>query len=389
MAENYTLGVQYQLSPASVVEVRYVGNHTFDQFQSLNANPDIATVQKSFPNYGGTACTAANAPGLGRPNCNYGLIDTVANSAFSIYNALQTSVTFHDFHHWTGTASYTYSRTIDNTSEINATLSGGNTNNFAQDPLNSNIGERGVSGNSYPNVWGLQLAYNEPWFSSQQGVLGKLLGGYFMNSFYQFNGGQPFSPFQASSVESPFVNPNDPKAASNFCDAGFASNFGFGGFESQCRPILSNASAPMTSVGINTGPGGYINYVTGAKISPSDVHWLWNNQYEAIARHNPFPGVGRNTLRGDSFNNVDMTVGKNVKIHERINMILQASAFNLFNRAYYGTPDPNIEDSLVAPNSYLSNYYGLGTTTGSSAGNGAFFQGLGNRNIQLGGKITF
>jgi hypothetical protein len=394
MAESYTLGMQYQVLPAAVMEVRYVGNHTFDQFQSLNSNPDVLDVQKVFPGYGTAPCTTVGAIGYTRPNCNNTLMETIANTSFSIYNSLQTSLTYHDFHHFTGTASYTFSRTVDNTSEINPTLSGGNTNEFAQDPLNTNIGERGVSGNSYPNVWGIQLAYNEPWFSGQKGILGRALGGYFLNTFYQFNGGQPFTPWQASSVESPYVNANDPKAATGFCDTDFALNFGFGGFESQCRPVLSNPKAPMTSVGINTGAKGYINYVTGAPISASDVHWLWNNQYEAIARNNPFPGVGRNTLRGDSFNNVDLTVGKNVHITERVSMILQASAFNVLNRAYYGTPDPNLEDSLYPtlygiPNSFLSNYYGSGVGLGSSAGGGAFFQGLGNRNLQLSGKITF
>jgi hypothetical protein len=132
--------------------------------------------------------------------------------------------------------------------------------------------------------------------------------------------------------------------------------------------------------------------VTGASISPTDVQWLWNNQYEAIARRNPFPGINRNTLRGDSFNNVDATLGKNVKLTERVNMVLQVSAFNVMNRAYYGTPDANLEDSLypnygLAPSFLLNTFEGSGS--GSSAGGGAFFQGLGNRNIQLGGKVTF
>ena len=35
MAESYTLGVQYQVARAGVAEVRYVGNHTFRQFQSF------------------------------------------------------------------------------------------------------------------------------------------------------------------------------------------------------------------------------------------------------------------------------------------------------------------------------------------------------------------
>ena len=393
MSETYQLGVQYQLFPAGVFEARYVGNHTFHQFQALNANPDVGDVRAAFPNYGSSTsvCTTAGAPGYNRPSCNNFIVESTANTSFSIYNALQTSFTVHDFHHWTGTASYTFSRTIDNASEIFSTGSGGTTSALAQNPLDTNSGERGVSGNSYPNVWGIQMAYNEPWFTKQSGILGKALGGYFFNTFYQFNGGQPFNPIQnAISVQSSPVlgyiaanpNINAAEAGNSFCDASFSAFFG-----NPCRPILSNPKAPISSIGINTGPGGYIDYVTGNPTSPSSEHWLWNNQYEAIARNNPFPGVGRNTLRGDSYNDVDMTVGKNIKLTERINMVLQMSVFNVLNRAYYGTPDVNVEDSSYG--GFLSTFYAPGTSQESAAAGGAYAQGLGNRNVQLIGKITF
>jgi hypothetical protein len=398
MAETYTLGVQYQLAPAAVWEVRYVGSHTFGQFQSLNTNPDIADVQSAFPGYGGSYCTDTTAAGYGRPNCSYDLVDTVGNTAFDIYNSLQTSLTVRNFHHWTGQASYTYSRAISNTSEIFSTFGGGNTNAFAQDPLNPDIGERGVDGNSYPNIWGIQLTYNEPWFTKQEGILGRILGGYFLNSFYQFNGGQAFNPYQADSMESPNVKiPSSNPAViadvtSNFCDAGFASNFGSGGALSQCRPILANKSAPASSVGINVGGGVYENYVTGAVASRDSFHWLWNNKEEAMALGNPFPGAGRNILRGDSFNNLDASVGKNIKVTERATLQLTMNVFNVLNRAYYGTPDANLEDSLYPdyglPNSFLLNTF-TGGSPGTSAGGGAYYAGFGNRNIQLTAHVNF
>lgn len=83
---------------------------------------------------------------------------------------------------------------------------------------------------------------------------------------------------------------------------------------------------------------------------------------------------------------VDLTIGKNIKVTERVNMLLQMSAFNVLNRAYYATPDPNLEDSSFS--SFLQNTYENGNQESPGAG-GAYFQGLGNRNIQLTGKITF
>lgn len=398
MAETYTLGIQYQVAPSAVWTINYVGVHTFDQFQSLNTNPDILDVQASFPSYGKglTVCTNPAATGYTRENCNYGLIDTVGNTAFALYNALQSSLTTRSFRGFSGVASFTWSREVSNTSEIFSTNGGGNTNAFAQDPLNPDQGERGVDGNSYPFLWGINMNYNEPWFSKQNGIIGRLLGGYFLNTIYQFNGGQPFTPFQSDSVESGALTipstSNVAQVTSNFCDAGFAANFDAGGANSQCRPILANKGAPLTSVGINVGSGVYENYVTGAVAPRDSFHWLWNNQTEAIALKNPFPGVGRNTLRGDSWNDVDASLGKNFKVTERATVQLTMNVFNVFNRAYYGTPDANLEDSLYPdygyPNSFLLDTF-QGYSAGTAAGGGAYFAGFGNRNIQLGGHINF
>jgi hypothetical protein len=404
--ETYSFGVQYQVLPSAVAEARYVGNHTYGNFQAVNSNPDILDVQSAFPNYGaGTpACTDPTAVGYTRPNCNYGPVETYGNSAFSLYDALQASLTMRNLHGFSGIFSYTWSRTVDNTDDFSISINnnggGGQASPIAQNPLNTNLGERGVSGNSYPNVWGIQLTYTEPWFHEQRGILGRLLGGYMLNGFYQFNGGQTYNPLQvATTVQSsavlgdiagtgsisPFtaalINPTE--AGQGFCDLGFVA----AGFAASCRPVLSNAKAPLQSVGINLGPAGYVDYVTGNPVSRSSEHWIWNNQYEALALNNPFPGVGRNILRGNSWNDFDLSGSKTFKIAERVNVQITASAFNLFNRGYYGTPDLNIEHSLNSPATFETTLFT--GTLGSGAGGGSYPQGLGNRNIQLMGKIIF
>jgi hypothetical protein len=90
---------------------------------------------------------------------------------------------------------------------------------------------------------------------------------------------------------------------------------------------------------------------------------------------------------------VDISVVKGFRVAERVKVNLQVSAFNVLNRGYYGTPDPGIEDTLYpviygVPESFLSNYYS-GGGGGSPAAGGAFSQGPGNRNVQVGGKVVF
>ena len=161
----------------------------------------------------------------------------------------------------------------------------------------------------------------------------------------------------------------------SYCDNSF--NTAFDSAVDTCRPILANPSAPAGTVGRNTGGGVYKDVATGAVLARSSFHWLYNNQAEAQALGNPYPGVGRNTLKGMTWNNPDMSVYKNTKITERLNMQLQFLVYNPLNRAYYGVPDAEVEDA--------------GSTFGNFTGNTGSTFGVGNgeRNVQLGGKFIF
>jgi Carboxypeptidase regulatory-like domain/TonB dependent receptor len=413
IAENYTLGIQQQVGRLAVAEVRYVGNHSYDEFQNLNGNAFInaapptttvtaaqnyKTLAQGFPNLfpSTTYCTTANAVGLGTQNCNLTTLSTRANTAFSIYNSLQAQLRIENYHGIFANAAYTYSRTIDNADEVYSTATGGGTISTAQSPFNTNQAERAVAGNSYPNVFTLSMVYQVPFYSEQRGFMGRLLGGYSVNTIWTYNSGQVYTPVQSSkanpnaAVTAKIPTANVGQALFSFCDFNYNTNI-IG--NDSCRPILSNPSAPIGSVGINGGPGvGYLNYGTGAPIARDSVHWLLNNEYEAEALGTPYPGVGRSTLRGNTVNELDMSVFKTIRINERFSAQLRLNAYNVPNRAYYGTPDFTLNNS--DPSKHVSAAYPGGFNTFNTyfpnAGGGVAAPfGKGTRNIQLGGKIIF
>jgi len=331
--QTYSLGVQYGIGSAAVVEVRYVGNHTAQLYQALDGNPTLEPLASAFPTYvsPGSLCQDVNAPGYLTRDCNQGALQAaVGNTAFSIYNSLQTNVTTRNFHGFTGTVQYTYSRTIDNASEILPTGAGGNTLEFAQNPLNTNEAERGVSGISYPHVVAFGFVYQVPRVVQSNGLLARLANGYSINTIYGYNSGQPFTPFEGLPADG------------SYCDDYFNA-FVLG--VTSCRPILTNPSA---------------------KNSPES--WDFNTIPNANARNNPYPGVGRNTLRGQSWNNLDASIFKTTPITERVSLQLQLNVFNSLNRQYYGTPG-----AFLGASDFLTT---------------AFNQGS-NRSVQLGGKIIF
>ena len=376
-AQTYTLGVQYEITPTVVAEVRYLGNHTVGNFQTVNMNPLLLPVATDFPNYPvPSLCQDPNAAGFGRPDCSHTNVSSRNNSAFSVYNALQTQLTMKAFHGLTSTINYTYSRSVDNASEIFATGAGGSTSSQSQNPLNTDIGERGVSGFSYPNIVSLSAVYQVPFFSNRHDWQGLLFGGFSLNAIYQYNTGQPFTVSQGT-----------------VSSAGDTSYDIPGSGVGTPRPVLSNSKAPLNTVGtyiddpqgqITTAGTGYYVYNgidpnTGLYNQPttaSAVHWLWNNQALAKLLGNPFPGVGRNTLRGQDYNNLDASVFKTVPITERVHLQLQLNAYNVLNHQFYGTPDVTVED--FTPGSPNSSFLNLALVNGGNI-----------RTLQLGGKITF
>ncbi len=398
-AQTYTLGIEHQIKNAAVFEARYTGNHTVGNFQSLDGDPYVAAASADFPNYiaPSSICTAAtstlpNGGDIGHVNCGHTNVRLRANTSFSVYNSLQTNLTTRSYHGVTAIAAYTWSRAIDNSSEIFGTLGGGNTSAFAANPFDTNYGERAVSGDSFPNVASLAMTYDFPKIGSTRNLVGKLINGWRANTIWLYNSGQPYTNFDYVLSQSPAANYGDATHAADIRSIESYSDIkesqAYYGYDF-ARPIVSNKKAPVGTVGIytttNIPGGGYsapflVDYATGAPISANQVHFITNNRYADIAAGNPYAGSGRNILRGNTYNNVDFSVQKNTKITERITFRFEADAYNVLNRSYYGTPDNYIgDDPYGSFNKFLFNGAG-----GSNIG-----PGTGVRNMEFAGKILF
>jgi hypothetical protein len=411
VGQTYTLGVQYQIQNSAVLEIRYVGNHTSQQFQSLDANPYLATVAAAFPNVVNPAslCSAANSTlggaDVGYLNCGHTVESQVGNTAFSQYQSLQTNLTTRNYHGITATFGYTWSHNIDNASEIYSTGGGGNTIANAQNPLNTNIGERANSALDFPNAASISFTYKLPNFHTGNDLLDKLTNGWQANTIWIYNSGQPFTDYQGINNGSPVANnpgsgtlgtanPGDQRTYESYGDIPFENNY-VGADVS--RPILSNPKAPAGTLGIYTdttvavnaaGTPSYsapqlVDYASGAPISPSQVRFIANNQLAANILGNPYPGSTRNILRGDTFNNADVSVFKNTNITEKIVFRLEVDAYNALNRGYYGAPGNYLADYAASGGSYFNNFHE------SYADGSLVTPGTGLRNMMFSGKILF
>lgn len=389
-AEQWNFGVQRQFGSRIVGEARYVGNHGVGLFQDLDVNPALGPlIAAGYSNVipsGLTPCTTAGTPGfaVGYANCDRTRILSRANVGMSYYNGLQTRLDVQGWHGITAGATYTYSHTIDTSSEVFNSLGGGSTLAYPQNPFNVTAAERANSGIDYPHIATVYLLYELPFFSDQHGILGHLLGGWEINPAYRYTSGQPYTPVETPG-SSLATSPATSAISATLCDPTGA----FSTQVSNCRPIVSNPNAPVDTVGAYTDGLQLVNYYTGAPISNSAVHWIINDVNAATVLGTPFGGSGRNSVRGDTISQLNLSVLKNFKLSERFTMQLRGVAYNVMNRQYRGVPDPVIDDGNFAD---AQGSFG-NTFFNSNGGNppqaNSVFSGIDRRRIEVGAKIIF
>ncbi|MGB2898643.1 MAG: carboxypeptidase regulatory-like domain-containing protein [Candidatus Acidiferrum sp.] len=361
--EQWSLGVERSVTSRISFEVRYVGNHGVGSFQTVNSNPLIFTCSAftgdtctgaagglavQAPQYipaGVTPCTPSGATAgsgsttsRGRPDCRFTLVRTRNNGAWSTYHGLQNELKIRAFRGLTADVAYTFSKALDNTSEVFAST-GGNSTPISINPFDPNRGERGVSAQSYPHVVTTYWVYELPWKSNQQGFLGRMLGGWQISGTHRYQSGVAVTPVQ---------NTNN---GDTYCDGAFNNNF-IGATLDSCRPILSNPNAPFNTAGRYLNATQLINVTTCMStatgipgtpacpfISPTDVHFIVNNTFavSALCGGDPFAcTVGRNVTRAQPRNQVDLSLQKSFKLTERVNLTLRGDALNVLNYQFMG-----------------------------------------------------
>ncbi len=416
-SQQWSFSVQRQINRNNVAEIRYVGNHGIGLFQSINRNPFIGNLVNGFSLFGFTfpgfpnlvpagitpqTCVDDPAtPAVNEGVCNgrilkQGLLRSRENTGTSSYNGLQARYNGRLFNQLTVGASYSFSKTLDNASEIFSFGEGA----FAQDPFNINRGEKGLSGNDRRHASALNVIWDVPWFKGQDGFKGHALGGWQINAVYNLASGRPFTPAQFFNFA--FGLPS-------YQDSSFQSNFV--GLDA-LRPFTGNPNAPRNTVGITdvdafiyfaesfvASPTGFYSLAalnnscqpdgTGCNfvpVTPNDVRFIFNGPGAARKFGTPYGNVLRNSERGPALNQLNIGIFKNTKVRENLTVQFRAELFNALNHPNPGfgvagqddLPDTVVEDAGL--------FGGAGSLVGFND-KGAMT--LSSRRVQFGIRIIF
>jgi hypothetical protein len=406
--QTWSMGFEREITKNAAFEARYVGNHGYNLFQTINENPRIDFLKADFPNLvpaGLTPCTTSQLVGtgsssaIGRIHCDQGVVRQRTNTGFSNYNALQAEFRANNlFKQLTIRSSYTYAKTLDNVSEIFSTFGGGNSSFIYQNPANPNgPGEYSNSGLDYPHQWSVLFTEQIPMFKEQHGLVGHVLGGWALSANYVLASGQRYTPTQFFAARA---------TGPNYYDTTFTAGFNSGA--ESARPFLGNLSAPATAVGIMAGDACNLfnASATGGACAPSlsptqllsmtamgpncitqavdcavvpitnkDVRFIVNSANSQSVFGTPFGNMPRNPVQDAMQNIANASIYKNIKLGEHVSFEFHTTFLNAFNHPNFTSVDPIIEDTGAKG---AFNGFGDVTQTPSIT-----------RRIIFGGKLTF
>ncbi len=329
---NEFIGFQHELAPKLTLEVNYVGTLGHKLFRAEDINripgglldPGVCTTD----NVGRTLCGQG---GTGRLNQNYGRLRVWENVVNSNYHSLQVALKKQASRGLSFNLDYTYSHSIDNGStwHSGATTANGAAagEGFTSDVTRPSL-DRGNSLFDIRNRLVLNYVYELPFFHSQSGFAGHVLGGWEWTGILSAQSGAHWEPYDSRGANLGGDCSTTGIAAGQCINSGGDYNLDAIHNDRPSSDIRGSSSFTHSQyAGYDTTRGGFVDPVTGA------------NTFVAAHFSTPCLGctgnLGRNTFVGPGAVVFDTTLGKTFKITERFNLQFRGDLFNLFNHTNF------------------------------------------------------
>jgi hypothetical protein len=294
---QWNFNVQREIAANTVVSAAYVGSHNVHMFTQLDFNypiPCLGANQGCV--YNGRPTFATNGVANPRPNPDWGSIVLANTIATSQYNGLQLSLNRRFSNHWQTQVSYTFSKSIDDSSGTYG-LDGAGLANSGTNPTCLEC-DKGLSNFNRTHNIRVSGIYTVPF--NAQGFTGQLVNGWQLTGVFQYLSGPPFSALSA-------VNRVFPAA-------------------------VGNTGRP--------------NVVPGCDLYANQTINQWfNPNCFALQAPGTFGNAGRDIVTAPGLWNLDNSLLKNwrvEKISESFLVEFRAEAFNILNHPSFGQPANNV-----------------------------------------------
>jgi len=239
------------------------------------------------------------------------------------YNAAIVSLTQRNWKGITVNTNFTWSRSMG--TQFYAQANNGINPNNGYDF--KNWGSYGPQPYDIRFVYNLQGLYQLPFYKTQQGFIGRILGGWAVAPFFTVRSGYPLLVYTNGNISDETLGQGNPNSGSLGTNAVLLSSYRGG------SSIHSGVSGSN-----GTGTNGYgMNLFS----DPSAVY----NQFRPFILGLDGPnGGGGGPLRGLSQWNLDLTVSKQIKFTERLNARFIATFSNIMNHPWFHDPYLDLQD---------------------------------------------
>jgi hypothetical protein len=350
--QNFNLNLQQALGTRAVLQVGYVGTRGTKLFRFRDINqPSQAAITAS------DLAGGVSSYGVPRPYSTFFYLNMEESKSSSTYHALQTSFRTNAWHGLTSTANFVWSHAMDDASDSEDFLP-----NQAQ-PQNS-LNPHGDRGNSSFDIR-RRLTWNFSYeFPKMGGSMAKLKNGWAVDGILNLQDGQPFHL--------------------NYEFQGDYSGAGEGFDRPDLIAPVHYGKAPWTFLDLTS----FAAPCTWSTVNDPAVV----DESNCVAGTRHFGSLGRNSMRGPTFKELNFSIAKKTAITEKMNLEIRAEFFNLFNHPNFANPAmPNFIANIGSPDYSTGKHTGFYplTATGDVGIGNPFLGGGGPRGIQFAAKITF
>ena len=382
---NWSLGVQQEVYPGGVLDVRYVGSRSFSLPVQLRLNSQGAFTAglKPLPTYFNVSEVPAAVPtpastqqsfidfennGGFAPYSKYGFFNVLTDIGpygSSIYHGASVSFTQSLRHGLTIRGNYTWSHNIDNaTNELNSSA----VNPRRPEDSYDLSAERSDSSLDVRHKVAVAWTYDSPKVGSGNTIVRFLANG------YQFNGAFVAQTGQPVTILSPYdTNANGDTAG----DRATVNPHGSSNTSSDVWQVCANGVGGATSIDMTGAcdPSMVVGYVAADPKA----------RYIATGFGSK-SDLGRNSFLSPGFGIWNMSLGKSVHLGETRSLLARVEAYNVFNHRNFTVAGPlSVFSSLTGVNATTISYV---QATSSSFLDPKQFSG-GSRAVQVVFKFIF
>jgi len=302
-AQEWNLKVDQEVSKSVAVSVNYVGNHSIN-VPYFNSWWNAVATNSVFASVPGIKTVSTVLP-------NYGEVTTLQSGANSNYNGITGSVRL-QYHSWLMSHfNYTFSHTLDETSNGGLFVIGGWPNGYN---VQTQVNPGSLRANNYGNAdYDIRHLFNADYVVTppphfQNGFLKAALGGWQWSGKVFLRSALPYTVLDANSFGD---------LAQNSVFSVVADQIGGG----------ANPSCGIGAVVTNKTPN--VCTVASAFADTTATGFAYTS----------YPHQARNQYRGPGYLDFDMGLYKTFSIKERFHFGAGATAFNVFNHPNFNLPD--------------------------------------------------